>query len=521
MEVDMDAPLAAPSDLLQNRRENENAEGDPNFSTLMNASGKDDPLCCTAETTLLVPFSFWTEEDELSSTAVSRMLFSRTVPLVSEVTQHERTLDHFPLWEYCFLSDEVVEFALPFRTLWGLDSYASAVSRMRVTDAVRNGLFSGAILWTLSNAGTRAGRRCEWRDVQLFVFPNSAVLSIKVEWVITGGHNFHLSDLRTWVFISKFRSVDAGDHMGWEFLRPHFGDEALVSEITKSLGLELHSSLVGGVPVSLHVIANWLVKFPSDVSTVIPLRISRHEYCLHRTFAVVDHKPRREKLTEFLYHVGRALGIREINCLPTQSSGLSDQLLRIYPRTVLSVAREGVLGLCWGSLEEHRTFQLQFHGALHVLSIQALSERVTLERLSYLMALRCQSMWAPPMAHDFTSVGPDDAPSLNSNDKVRKDIARLSYMLMRYRSCMSSDDCGGRPEYGEYFLILRQLYFISELKEEIAEKLQDVLSVVHRGYTEEYQRAKALQEEWELKRDEIASSIRKVRVDGRMWFLCR
>lgn len=528
MEGDVDATatvvFAAPSEFLRGRGEGEALAGvlDIAPAAPTSVSSRDDPVCRAARTTLLVPFSFWTEEDELSPAGVCKLLLSRTALLPVE---KEKTLDRVPLWELTTLPEDVAEFSLPFRTLLGFDPTigSSAVARLRVTDAARNGLFSRARLWADTKTGTLAGRQCEWRDVQLLVFPHGAVLSFKLDWMaVTDDVDFHLSELRTWLYVSKFRSVEVGVHMGWGFLQqPRLDDASLVSEMTESLGLKLFAALFGGSLVTLSVIANWLVKFPSEDATNIPRRVSRHDYCLHRTFAIVDRKPRQEKLDEFLYHIQRAHGIRNTNSVPTKSTvagGLSDQVLRLYPHSVLGMAREGVFGLCWGEIEEHRTFQHQFHNALYVLSLHALSERITLERLSYLEALRSQSLpsqYVSPIALAAASVSPAvvlDQSYLNAKDKARNDIARLSNMLVRYRSCMASDDCGGRPEYNEYFVILRQLYSVPELKEEIGEELQDMLSVVHRDYIEEYQRAKSLQEEWEMKRDEIASNISKVRM---------
>jgi hypothetical protein len=37
---------------------------------------------------------------------------------------------------------------------------------------------------------------------------------------------------------------------------------------------------------------------------------------------------------------------------------------------------------------------------------------------------------------------------------------------------MATDDCGGRPEYGEFFQILRSLYSIKALKKELGEEVR-------------------------------------------------
>jgi hypothetical protein len=115
------------------------------------------------------------------------------------------------LWERTGLPKEVAELSLHFRQLFGFEgSDSSPVQRLRLTDNARNWLFGDARLWADTKGGVFAGKQCEWTDVHLVIFPHGAILSVAVDWMSGGGAQdtaFSLSDLRSWVYVAKFRSI--------------------------------------------------------------------------------------------------------------------------------------------------------------------------------------------------------------------------------------------------------------------------------------------------------------------------
>ena len=107
-----------------------------------------------------------------------------------------------------------------------------------------------------------------------------------------------------------------------------------------------------------------------------------------------------------------------------------------------------------------KNFGKHFMRMFCVLSLHCLSERKTLEKLSFLAALQSQNLPNPQSSETKT---------LKEKEKVRRNLISLATMLVRYRSSMASDDCGGRTEFREYFKELRRVYNIAALKSELRE----------------------------------------------------
>ncbi len=156
-----------------------------------------------------------------------------------------------------------------------------------------------------------------------------------------------------------------------------------------------------------------------------------------------------------------------------------------------SKAPERVIDVEWGMPK--KTFLKQFVGIFCVLTLHCLSERVTLEKLSYLAALESQNLPTPGSNR-----------SLAEKDQIRRKLMSLATLLVRYRSAMASDDCGGRSEFREYFQTLRQVFSVASLKDELREELQDTLAIVESDWMEEKRNEKNSELLWKLKKDEIS-----------------
>jgi len=55
---------------------------------------------------------------------------------------------------------------------------------------------------------------------------------------------------------------------------------------------------------------------------------------------------------------------------------------------------------------------------------------------------------------------------------------------------MSTDDCGGLPEYMEYFSAIRTGLGIKHHRKELRKEIQDVLSLIETNYAEERRKLK-------------------------------
>jgi hypothetical protein len=452
----------------------------------------DDPPCQVLRTALILPFCFFPDVELDSPPVLANALLSRLV--------HQ-----MPLWERCELSQDVSELSSQFKQLLGLSAdVSSSVQRLRVTEAARRLLFSEAWLWADTKAGDFAGKRCEWTDIHIVIFPHGAILSVAFDWlpVSYGPSSFTLSDLRNWIYVAKFRSIKVGVTRGWSFAQlPQLNAEGSVMREQEERGVKLFAALYGGSCVSLASIANWLVKMPWDSAMAMPKRVSRFEYAQHYTYCSIDNALSPGKVEEYLFHIRRAQGWKSgLGEVRTALTNSKDQVIYVRSNVAVGVAREGIVGLVWNS-RTSSSFQKRFFGVFLALTMHCLSERVTLEKLSYLEAISSQ----------FLPLATDAKVEVSKKESARREIVALATSVVRYRTCMATDDCGGRPECGEFFKILRSLFSVAELKKELGEEVHDMLTIVNRDWNEERQRSKKKEMLWKIKRDELAKEIARTK----------
>ncbi len=453
----------------------------------MSKAAERDAECKSAKTVLMMPFSFWPTEDKESPAFLARQMLERTVRLGED--------EAVPLWERTGLPKEAAELSLHFRQLLGHEATElSPVQRLRVSDRARTRLFGEPRLWGDTKTGDFAGKQCEWTDVHLVIFPHGAILSITIDWIMRGDTApFMLSDLRTWLYLSKFRSVKLGVTRGWSFEQRQVAGEA-AGDAQETLGLKLYAALFGGSCIALGAVANWLVKLPDESCSAIPRRIARFDYCHHHTCALIVKPPPKDAFDEYLFHIRRANGSKSgtFNLADGwKQPGLTDRVLALRANALIATSREGLFGVEWGTPK--KTFLKQFVGIFCVLTLHCLSERVTLEKLSYLAALESQNLPTPGSNR-----------SLAEKDLIRRKLMSLATLLVRYRSAMASDDCGGRSEFRDYFQTLRQVFNVAPLKDELREELQDTLAIVESDWMEEKRNEKNSELLWKLKKEEIS-----------------
>jgi hypothetical protein len=444
---------------LQDERQEEVADVLATGGSALAAPPKE--VCLQARTVLMMPFSYYQAEDKESPAFLAEALLTRQLEDGSE--EGGTTA----LWERARLPREAAELSLHFRELLGDDTSGSPVQRLRLTDRARSFLFSEARLWADTRTGF-AGRHCDWSDVTLQLFSHGGILSVSVNWLGSAdGAAFSLADLRTWVYVSKFRSVKVGVTRGWSFLpRPAAGEDK-AQRAREQLGLKLFAAVCGGSCVSLAAVANWLVMMPWDKTAKIPRYVNRTDYCQHHSFAsLLDAAPPSpQELEAYLFHTRKQYGSAFRRPVPSDEYAelfVPDETWRVRRNCVLSVAAGGAVGIEWGGLSPMRSFSSQFFGPFLLLKRHCLSERVALEKLSYLAALHSQGL---SRSSDLGRA---------ESQKVRFELTRLTSLLVHYRTSMASDDCGGSAEARKQFKMLRQVHGIAALKQNLFEQLQDV-----------------------------------------------
>jgi hypothetical protein len=246
------------------------------------------------------------------------------------------------------------------------------------------------------------------------------------------------------------------------------------------------------------------VKLPNESATGLVRRVSRFEYSLHYTYCLIASRPSDSALERHLHIIARAQGVKhavlEADTVGSATFG-DDEVLFLRHNAVVSMSREGVFGLVWDAEREGSFFD-HFMGLYLTLTLHALSERVTLEKLSYLEALYSQHL---PAHEDGKRAAREHI------ELARASVLSLASLLVRYSSCMASGECGGRPEHGEFLSILRRLYRLVELKQELGEEVQDMLEIVNREWDEARRRSKKKEHLWDLRHGEISRQISRTR----------
>ena len=416
-----------------------------------------------ARTELLMAFAFWPTEEKERPGAIARLLLTRQVQMANE--------QMVPLWERTKPPKEVAELALHFRQLLGFQgSEDSPVQRLCMTKEALGFLFADGRLWADTVEGKFAGRLGQWKQVHLRLFPHGAILSVVIDWMPLPNMYIGLGALRAWVAVAKYRSVKLGMARGWTFAKHE--SVANVEDAQQNLGLKLFAALYGGSCISLGAIANWLVKLPGDPPDGMSDRVSCIEQCVHHT----------------------AVGLLAPWSPPVAQT---ETALWLRPNAVASLALEDIFGFCWGSSASRKLFVKQFMGILAVLTRHCLAERATLERLSYLAALQ-----APQLPRQA---------SLAEKDAAHRALHSLALMLARYRASMASDDCGGRPEFRDFFQGVREAYDVSVLKSELREDLRDTLRLVENDRIVERKQTTRLEQRFKQKSNKLEDRKQYIR----------
>ena len=191
------------------------------------------------------------------------------------------------------------------------------------------------------------GRRADWTDVELIIFPHGALLVVTVDWMPAGGAaQFSLKDLRTWNYLAKFRHQKPGLSQGWTFRTPWYKvDEEMEM---RELGMELFEAIYRDEAISLGAIAAWLVKLPDEAGAGNPNRIPLYTYNVHFTLAVLkDEAPPPSELRMLLRQIRHQDGARtRLKDDVILNSDDADVTLQLRSNRWVSFCSEGNVQFC-------------------------------------------------------------------------------------------------------------------------------------------------------------------------------
>jgi hypothetical protein len=373
---------------------------------------------------------------------------------------------------------------------------------MILNPAVLKDLFSDAKLYTIQNS-EEISYDVKIDQIELMLYPlGSAFLVFHIDW--TGGkenHNLNLPDVRTLLFVSKYRHKLEGLSLGWSFTTE---ESALKTDVIKGEEYGKYRYASGDMfgarymneRISLSSIGNWLLCMVEENPTSPPSRFDYPRHCQHHSTVVLDREPSQLILQEYLFHLRRAFG--QSNRPPIEKlqdrSTLGVTLVWRVNRYV-GLSREGTVAISWPLSESHQDFErtawhTKFQGIYLILQIHALAEKLVFLELSDMAAVNAERL---------QQVNQGANSSFENIKVIRDQLRELSSRLVRYTISMSTNDCGGISEYSEFFGTLRDTFGIPELRTEISSELKDFLALLESFYWEEEKR----------KRDESAQNRQK------------
>ncbi|PRP79066.1 hypothetical protein PROFUN_13168 [Planoprotostelium fungivorum] len=371
--------------------------------------------------------------------------------------------------------------------------------RMILNPTVLRDLFSDGKLMTVQNR-EEITYDVKIENIELMLYPlGSAFLVFHVDW--TGGSNsLSLPDIRTLLFVSKYRHKLEGLSLGWCFTTDATSSLKEVIEDEKfgkyryTTGDLFPARYMNG-KVSLSCIGNWLLCGLEENPTSPP---SRFDYPRH----VLDKEPSSNVLQEYLFHLRRAFGQSNRPPIEKSTGSALGQTLIWRVNRYVGVSREGTVALSWPLSDNANDFErvawhTKFQGIYLILQIHTMAEKLVFLELSDMAAINAERL---------QMVGGRESNSFDNIKGIRDQLRELSSRLVRYTISMSTNDCGGISEYSEFFGKLRDTFGIPELRNEISGELKDFLALLESFYWEEEKRKR---DEASVQRQKAASQVKE------------
>jgi hypothetical protein len=346
-------------------------------------------------------------------------------------------------------------------------------------------------LWSFSLEGEPVAFSCALKAVELTLFPlGTPIITFKLDWVSSNSEKITLSQIRTQLFVAKFRREVPNVHSGWTF--PAVFNRIQTAALSgpdgfddhlECIGDKLAASIFDNQPISLGAVAEWLCRAdPYDGQAEFSPRTSG-KHAFHHTIVTLDRELSSDGLQETLFHLRRAYGQKNRPPPPPVLNQLRwDKFLSLRANRHVGLAREGSICISWLQGETGARFELEnwpekWQGIYFYLCLHVHGERAVLEEISHMTATEA----------DELGLGvPGDIPQIQF---TRMRLRRLAGVMMRYTLSMSSDDCGGLSEYSEFFTSLRECFGIPQTRAEIDDELSHVMSLVESSYIEERRKA--------------------------------
>eukprot|EP01130_Rhizamoeba_saxonica_P014894 TRINITY_DN657_c0_g1_i1.p1 TRINITY_DN657_c0_g1~~TRINITY_DN657_c0_g1_i1.p1 ORF type:complete len:601 (+),score=126.00 TRINITY_DN657_c0_g1_i1:63-1865(+) len=310
-----------------------------------------------------------------------------------------------------------------------------------------------------------------------------AVLNIHINWL--DQVSLSLNGLCNCVFLSKHVCREPSVLVGWQ-LGTNFPKDPVDKyqrAFSKSVGKKLAGSIFGSKPVSLNFIGNWLLcPKKRDVNRppeIIPNHLKR---CYHQTVVVIDKEPSKRQLLEYIFQLMRAYG-QNFNQPPLSNAPTLDTILNPRFNRFFGLSRSGTVSISWPIGTDTDLFEIKkwwkiFHGIYLILNNHVLGEKSVLMELSNLSANSGQLLRML------------EEPDIKIEELygIRTELFSLANLMTIYTLEMSYDDCGGLPEYVDFFNTLRKIQNIRLQRSKVREEINDVLGLVDNSFVEEQRR---------------------------------
>lgn len=515
--------------------------------------------CLVAKTALIIPFSFGNHRTP-PGFLQQKFLDRQIVAPSGDYVKLWQLNDTFPM--------EVAELSRQFHQMIGWHERkpgknAWRCRRLRMTKDAYDIIFRNPRLWAVQREDgveIDISREVEIDNVELDLFPlGTGLLIFHINWLAPVTDNpeqhvnaatedegsateedeeeraryrrFHetassagdgknipplsLEELRTWLYVAKFRHSVPHVASGWTFgVRGDSSppERAPCIAHVDSLGRRLYRAVYENKPISLNSLGNWLLLMNGENTSSPPSRVAYGGHAYHHSIVVLDSEPSPAALQEYLFHLRHAYGQKNRPPPAGAACGMNlggshgnvDRVLVPRLNRYMGISREGIVCMTWsteycGTSLDVTTWHKKFQGIYLILCLHAHGERAVLEELSTLAATYADFMQIDENCADITSLKQDSLEvrglsrvqtGMKEIEISRVQMKELATLVARFTISMSSDDCGGGSEYSEFFSTIRQTFGIPHQRAELREELQDTFALLESGFLEERRRIK-------------------------------
>lgn len=478
---------------------------------------EDEIFCLVARSALVIPFNVkrCANPEVPISVLLSNKLLNRTATLWCPNTKTEFCAPVWRLFNQDDVPFEAGDLNILFRQhlVWNskenyLDEKTWTCRRFVMTEEVRTNLFGRAKIHTVQH-NEESSYHCAFTNVELLMFPMGCLIAvIHIDWMRNGDlltePRRSISDVRTLLFVSKYRDKVPAVCNGWSFYDK--SDDIIPESVRKTLGEDLFNARFAGSPISLKSIQKWIIRFTGndtyndDPMITVPvckfiaknqeagMAISEYtRHAFHHSTVVLEQEITGEVLNEYLYHMKRAFGQKNRPPSETKTSTIG-KILVWRKNRYIGISREGTVSISWPSSQTDKDFEVhnwhkKFQGIYFLLSLYVWGERMVFSELSDVAASQAEKL----------RLVDDENMNLEEIRHSRNIMRHLATRMVRYTLSMCSD-VGGISEYSEFFTVMRQTFGIPDLRSELSNELKDVLAVVESNYLEEERRQREEEE---------------------------